>query len=144
MVRALLKVVLFLVIIVGIGAFILGYWSRSPVAGSAPAVTAPTAGTSGHVDTQKAREAGAEIGEKTAIAADRAKAALDDAALTTKIKSKMALDDSVQARRIDVTTSAGVVTLRGRVSSEAEHQRALHLARETAGVKSVNDELRIR
>lgn len=141
MIRALLKLVLLVVIVMAVGAFALGYWS----VGRNPHPAEPgTVGTSGHVDIDKARQTGAEIGEKTAIAADRARATLEDAALTAKIKSKMGLDDMVQARRIDVTTDNGIVTLTGTVGSQAERQRAVQLARETAGVKSVTDRLAIR
>jgi hyperosmotically inducible protein len=55
----------------------------------------------------------------------------------------MALDDLVRARGIDIDTVDGVVTLRGTVSSEQERQRAVRLATETAGVTSVNDQLRV-
>jgi osmotically-inducible protein OsmY len=143
MFRALFKLVLIVVVLVAIGAFALGYWSFDRVRGPA-AVDSPPVGTSGHVDVQKARETGAKIGEKTAVAADRAKDVFEDGALTAKIKSKMALDDTVKARRIDVTTNDGVVTVSGDVSSAAERDRALQLARETAGVKSVRDQLRVR
>jgi hypothetical protein len=143
MIRALLKLVLLVVILVAVGGFVLGYWSIGRVRNAHPAEPA-TVGTSGPVDVDKARRAGAEIGEKTAVAADRVKATFDDAALTAKIKSKMGLDDTVQARRIDVTTDNGVVTLTGTVGSPAERQRAVQLARETAGVKSVTDHLQIR
>ena len=61
--------------------------------------------------------------------------------MTAKIKSKMTLDDLVQARTINVDTKDGVVTVKGRVRTEAERQRALQLARETAGVKAVVDRL---
>lgn len=141
MIRALLKLALLVLIIVAVGAYALGYWS---VGRGVRGDDQRTVGTSGRVDVDKARETGAEIGEKTAAAADRARAVLDDAALTTKIKSKMALDDTVQARRIDVTTDHGIVTLRGTVESQAERQRAVQLARETVGVKSVTDHLQIR
>jgi hyperosmotically inducible protein len=142
MFRALFKLVLIVVILVAIGAFALGYWSfdrfRQPVAGERPVAT------SGHVDTEKARRTGAEIGEKTAVAADRAKEALADGAHTAKIKSKMALDDTVKARDINVSTSNGTVTLTGHVASASEHDRAVQLARETAGVKSVHDQITVR
>jgi hyperosmotically inducible protein len=142
MFRALFKLVLIVVILVAIGAFALGYWSfdrfRQPAAGERPVAT------SGHVDTEKARQTGAEIGEKTAVAADRAKEALEDGALTAKIKSKMALDDTVKARDINVSTSNGTVTLTGHVASASEHDRAVQLARETAGVKSVHDQITVR
>jgi osmotically-inducible protein OsmY len=53
----------------------------------------------------------------------------------------MALDDLVQARTIDVDTKDGNVTLSGRVRIPAERERALLLARETAGVRNVVDRL---
>ena len=68
---------------------------------------------------------------------------IDDAALSSKIKAKMVLDDYVKARSIAVTTKDGTVTLRGVVRSVEEHDRALTLARETSGVTQVVDELRV-
>jgi osmotically-inducible protein OsmY len=95
------------------------------------------------VDVDKARERGAELGERAAVAAERVRAAVGDGSLTTKIKAKMALDDVVKARAIDVTTDGGVVTLRGVVHSAAERDRAVALARETVGVTRVVDRLQI-
>lgn len=43
----------------------------------------------------------------------------------------MALDDAIEAARIDVDTTDGVLTLTGAVRSHAERERALRLARET-------------
>lgn len=59
------------------------------------------------------------------------------------IKAKMALDDSVKARAIDVTTTGSTVTLTGTVRSASERDRAVALARETAGVTAVVDRLEI-
>jgi osmotically-inducible protein OsmY len=143
MFRALFKLVLLLIVLVAVGAFALGYWSFDRVREPA-AIQPKPVGTGGRVDVEKARETGAAIGEKTAVAADRAKALLDDGALTAKIKSKMALDDTLKSRGIHVDSDAGVVTVSGEVSSAAERERALQLARETAGVKSVRDQLRVR
>jgi hyperosmotically inducible protein len=67
----------------------------------------------------------------------------DDAALSSKIKAKMVLDDYVKARSIAVSTKEGTVTLRGVVRSVDEHDRAITLARDTAGVTQVVDELRV-
>lgn len=142
MFRALFKLVLIVVVLVGVVAFALGYWSFGHV--REPAAMEKPVGTGGHVDVEKARETGAAIGEKTAVAADRAKAAVEDGALTAKIKSKMALDDTLKSRGIDVHTDSGVVTVSGNVSSAAEHDRAVQLARETAGVVSVRDQLHVR
>jgi osmotically-inducible protein OsmY len=98
-------------------------------------------GTSGSVET--ARERGAEIGEKVAIAAAKVKEEAGEAALTSKIKAKMVLDDNIKARAIDVTTDGSTVTLVGTVATVDEHDRAIRLARETAGVTQVVDRLRI-
>ncbi len=101
-------------------------------------------GGGGPVDVGKARERGAEIGQDLGQAADRAGQFMSDASLTTKIKTKMALDDTIDARDIHVTTDHGVVTLTGQVGSSSQHQRAVQLTRETKGVTRVNDELRGR
>jgi len=139
MFRALLRLVIIVVILVGAGAFLLGWWGSNRVGPASDA--SPTIGTAGRVDTQKAKEVGAEVGAKTAQAANKAGEVLNEGAFTAKIKSKMALDDLVAARAIDVTTNGTVVTLSGTVRSEAEHTRALQLARETSGVTQVVDKL---
>ena len=139
MFRALLRLVLVLVIVIGAGAFFLGWWGG----GRTNPFNRPTAsvGTTGRIDTEKAKAVGSEIAAKTAQAANKAGEVLGDGALTAKIKSKMALDDLVKARSIDVTTTNRVVTLRGTVTSAAEHDRAVQLSKETAGVTSVVDRL---
>jgi hypothetical protein len=141
MIRALLRFIVVLVVLVAAAAFFLGYRGRTGL--HLPDGPQTSVGTGGHVDTERAREAGAKVGEKTAEAANRAGELLSDGALTAKIKSKMALDDTVQARAIDVTTRDHVVTLGGNVRSTAERDRALQLARETAGVTQVVDHLRV-
>jgi hyperosmotically inducible protein len=105
--------------------------------------SAGTVGTSGKVDVNAARERGAEVGEKVAVAAEKVKESASEAALTSKIKAKMVLDDYVKARAIDVTTNGTVVTVSGTVRSVEEHDRAIKLARETAGVSQVVDHLSV-
>lgn len=78
-------------------------------------------------------------GEKANQAGDVAQSAW----ITTKIQAKYFADDIVKGRRIDVTTNNGVVTLSGQVQSNSERQQALQLARETEGVKRVEDRLQI-
>jgi osmotically-inducible protein OsmY len=142
MFRLLARLFLVFVILIAIGAFFVGYrWNDArevdldrPVA---------TAGREPAVDTERARETGAAIGETVAVGADRAQRAVTNAALTSKIKAKMALDDSIDAAAIDVDTVEGTVTLTGTVGTEAQRTRALQLARETEGVVSVIDRLRV-
>ena len=66
-----------------------------------------------------------------------------EAALTAKIKSKMALDDHVKARTIDVDTSGSVATLSGVVASKDERKRAVQLAKDTEGITRVVDKLEV-
>jgi hypothetical protein len=141
MFRALLRLVVVLVVLVGAGAFFLGWWGSGKVRPADRPVE--TVGTGGKIDTDKAKAVGAEVGAKTAEAANRAGEVLSDGALTAKIKSKMTLDDLVKARTIDVSTTNKVVTLNGTVSSAAEHDRAVQLAKETAGVARVIDKLSV-
>jgi osmotically-inducible protein OsmY len=136
--------VLMTLVLVGLIVFlVLGYWAGSTWGGR-ERQTAGAVGTSGTLSTATARERGAELGEKAAKAAAEMKQTLTEAALTAKIKAKMALDDSVKARTIDVTTSGSTVTLTGRVDSAAERERAVSLARETDGITAVVDRLEIR
>jgi hyperosmotically inducible protein len=92
-----------------------------------------------------AREASAEVKERAAAGVEtvvnRAEEAVTSAALTSKIKAKMALDDLVKAADIDVDTDGSVVTLTGNVGSADERQRAVRIATETAGVTKVVDRL---
>ncbi len=141
MVRALLRLILVVVVLVAAAAFFLGWWGGGRIH---PADRpSSTIGTAGHVDTSKAERVGAQVGEKTAQAANRAAEIVSDGALTAKIKSKMALDDTVRSRSVDVSTTDHVVTLSGTVRSQAEHDRIVQLARETSGVTQVIDHLNV-
>jgi len=95
------------------------------------------------VNVDAARERGAELGEKAAQATVKLQETIDEAGITGKIKAKLALDDYVKARNINVTTNGTVVTLSGEVKSAAEQRRAVTIANETAGVSRVVDHLEI-
>ncbi len=66
-----------------------------------------------------------------------------DAGITTKIKSKLAADDTVKAYQIDVDTRDKVVTLSGNVDSHAAKDQAVALARGTEGVADVVDNITV-
>ena len=135
---SILRLLLAVVLVLVIGAFVMGYLNNRP----GQAISLPNrAETSDTV--ARAREGAAQIGEKAGVAASTVGATLEEAALTTKIKAKMALDDSVKARSIDVTTRGTTVTLSGIVASKTEHDRALALARETEGVTDVVDNMKM-
>jgi len=69
---------------------------------------------------------------------------IGDAWITTKVQAKFFLDPLVKARRVDVSTRDGVVTLSGTVNSEAERQQARSLAVATDGVVRVDDQLELQ
>uniref|UniRef100_A0A832LXQ2 Osmotically-inducible protein Y n=1 Tax=Caldimicrobium thiodismutans TaxID=1653476 RepID=A0A832LXQ2_9BACT len=68
---------------------------------------------------------------------------VDDAIITTKVKTKLIEDPITKARKIDVDTVNGVVTLNGLVDSEEEIQRAVAIAQSVPGVKRVVNNLRV-
>jgi hypothetical protein len=137
--RAAIRVLMTLFVVGLIVFLVLGYWAGSTWSRREPGAV----GSSGTISTATARERGAELGEKAANAAAEMKQTLTEASLTAKIKAKMALDDSVKARTIDVTTSGSTVTLTGKINSPAERERAVSLARETDGITAVVDRLEI-
>jgi hypothetical protein len=142
MLRALFRLVLLIVVLVGVGGFLLGWWTFGDVERRMDRAQ-DAVGTSGPVSTERARDAGARVGETAAVAANQAKNALENGAITAKIKSKMTLDDTLDAIKIDVDTSDGVVTLTGTVDTEPQHQRAIQLAKETDGVREVVDRIKV-
>jgi hyperosmotically inducible periplasmic protein len=139
----LIRAILISLVVIIIGFVVFAYLSGTAWS-SFPRPSRPVAvGTTGTGGVETARERGAEVGEKVAVAAVKVKDTAAEAALTSKIKAKMVLDDNIRARAIDVTTNGSVVTLSGVVRSVDEHDRAVRLARETAGVTNVADRLRI-
>ena len=69
--------------------------------------------------------------------------AQSDAGITTKVKSKLAQDDTVKASQVNVDTKDKVVTLTGTVDTDAAKSRAVELARDTTGVRDVVDNLSV-
>ena len=78
----------------------------------------------------------AHAGEKTG-------AYVDDAWITSRIKSEMVADKTVKARDITVNTSKGVVTLSGTVESWEESNKAAEIAHSVKGVSEVENNIRI-
>lgn len=68
---------------------------------------------------------------------------IDDVVISSKVKSKLVADTDIRAADIDVSSSQGVVTLIGRVKSQAIKTEAEKIARGTKGVHGVTNELTV-
>ena len=77
-------------------------------------------------------------------APDAQRVVLTDPAITASVKGKLLADPDVAGLRLDVDTRDGIVSLTGSVSTQAEKDEALRIARETDGVRSVEDRITIR
>jgi hyperosmotically inducible protein len=68
-----------------------------------------------------------------------------DSVITTKIKAKLASEHLGSAAHIKVDTDRnGVVWMSGTANSREEADRAVAIARDTEGVKSVRSDLKVR
>jgi osmotically-inducible protein OsmY len=69
---------------------------------------------------------------------------IDDATITTSVKTSLLNDPDVGSLRIDVDTFKGVVTLSGAVETAAQRDKAMALARKIGGVTDVKSTLQIQ
>lgn len=69
---------------------------------------------------------------------------VDDATISTKIREQFVADPVIKPTEIHVETLQGVVELSGFVDRKDQEQRAVELARQTPGVKSVKDDIIVR
>src|SRR5258706_8192563 len=69
---------------------------------------------------------------------------IDDTAITTKVKAEVFNEPSLKSAEINVETFKGVVQLSGFVRSQADINRAVEVARNVKGVKSVKNDMRVK
>ena len=93
-----------------------------------------TLGACNQADRQQAKTEGRQ-------ATTQASAAVDDAAITTKVKAALLADDQVKGTQINVDTSGGSVRLTGTVDSASQVQRATEIAKGVNGVQKVENNL---
>ena len=95
--------------------------------------------------SRRVSEAANTVANKTSEVAQNvnrsAGPALNDAAITTRIKAKL-LADKITGTTVDTTD--GVVSLTGAVASDEQRAVAEKHARETDGVKSVKNDLVVK
>ncbi len=85
-----------------------------------------------------------EAREKASAIGDKLGKSLDDAWIHTKILTKLAGDPQTPALKINVDVLDDVVTLRGTVETPAAKMEAGQVAKDTDGVKRVNNMLRVK
>ncbi len=68
----------------------------------------------------------------------------NDDAIKTAVQDRMKERDDLRAAKLDVSVAKGVVKLTGPIPSQEERLTALSVARSTAGVRSVIDEMQVR
>ncbi len=69
---------------------------------------------------------------------------MDDSAITAKVKAALVDDDAIKSSDISVKTDNKTVTLSGFVTSQAEAEKAVALAKGIEGVTSVSDKLHVK
>jgi len=92
---------------------------------------------------ERAQQQGRDAAAKAGDAAAGAGAAVTDAGITAAVKTRLLADPDVAGLRIDVDTRDKVVTLTGTVATAAQKTEAGTIARDTTGVASVVNNLRV-
>lgn len=96
---------------------------------------------------QTLEEAGKKIekvGDAINDQVENAAGALDDSAITAKIKAAILDDSLLKVLEIEVIIGAGVVQLNGTVNSQESIDRAEEIAAGVQGVKSVENNLVVK
>ena len=75
--------------------------------------------------------------------AGAAKPQLTDMSITDAVEDELRIDSAVPHYRIDVTTSHGIVTLKGPVDNILAKERAARIARIVKGVRAVVNEIEV-
>jgi hypothetical protein len=108
-----------------------------------PAFAQETSAGTGASASTSMHQAGADTAGAAKNAFHGTVTALDDTRITTEVKTGLATAKDMRSGQIHVTTTAGVVTLRGRVHDSDVVARAGAIARDASGVRGVTNRLRV-
>jgi hyperosmotically inducible protein len=92
----------------------------------------------------KAGQVATDVKESAGRTAESTGEYMDDSAITAKVKWAILRDPDLKTLEISVVTTGGVVSLTGAVDSQQSVDRAAALARDNAGVKSVENHLTVK
>ncbi|MGO9136290.1 MAG: BON domain-containing protein [Syntrophales bacterium] len=79
----------------------------------------------------------------TGVAKEQAIVVADDAAITAEVKAQLYRIAALRNKIIEVSTTDGVVTLKGKVNHQQQHQWAAKTAKSVKGVKSVDNQIEV-
>jgi hyperosmotically inducible periplasmic protein len=108
-----------------------------------PALAQETSGSSTVPASTSMHRAGADSEGAATNTYHGTVTAMDDTRITTEVKTDLAAAKNLRSGQIHVTTTAGIVTLRGRVHNSAVVARAEEIARNASGVRGVTNDLRV-
>jgi len=92
----------------------------------------------------KAGQVATDVKESAGRTAESTGEYMDDSAITAKVKWAILRDPDLKTLEISVVTTGGVVSLTGAVDSQQSLDRAAAVARDVAGVKSVENHLTVK
>jgi osmotically-inducible protein OsmY len=69
---------------------------------------------------------------------------VDDSVITTKVKAAIFNEPTLKSFEINVETFKGVVQLSGFINSQSDINKAAEVARGVKGVKSINNDMRLK
>ena len=107
-----------------------------------PAIAQETSG-SGVPASTSMHQAGENTKSATQNAYQGAVTAVDDTTITAAVKTNLAAAKDMRSGQIHVTTTAGVVTLEGRVHDSNVASRAVAIAKDASGVRNVTNDLQV-
>lgn len=108
-----------------------------------PAFAQETAGEAMHSADENMKQAGSDTAAAAEDAYHGTKIEVKDTTVTAKVKRAMHDDQMMHGSDIHVSTSAGVVTLKGQVSSREAAAHAGDVASHIEGVRRVDNQLMV-
>jgi osmotically-inducible protein OsmY len=84
------------------------------------------------------------VPEQAELGAPASGTPVSDAGITAAVKTKLLTDPDTPGLKLDVDTKDQVVTISGTVETEAQKSEVLQIARNTDGVRGVNDQVTIQ
>ncbi len=105
---------------------------------------AETAGKAIDETAEKAADKIDHAGDSLSSQGDKAGEVINDAAITTKVKTAIFAEPGLSSLQINVDTMHGVVTLSGAVDSQQSIDKAKEIASAVSDVKAVENTLTVK